>query len=94
MLHMIEQVEYWGNKLPNPFWLFCILMISIAVLSEGLERGGVSVTRPETQILKTEHEGQRTDGRAFHVDGSFEPFIIDMEASSHSSRLKNLFVEI
>lgn len=94
MLRMIDLVEYWGNKLPHPFWLFCILIIVVSVLSAALQATGVAVTRPETQILKTEHQGQRIDGMAFEVGERFEPFVIDMEASSYSSRLTNLFVEI
>ena len=53
MLRLIEQVEYWGNKLPNPFWLFCILLILISGLSVILVQTGVTATRPETQVLKT-----------------------------------------
>jgi aminobenzoyl-glutamate transport protein len=94
MLRMIDLVEYWGNKLPHPFWLFCILILAIAGLSAGLDLSGVTVTRPETQILKTGVEGARIDGMAFDVGNRFEPFTIDLEASSHSSRLANLFVEI
>ena len=94
MIRMIDLVEYWGNKLPHPFWLFCILIIAVSVLSAGLQVSGVSVTKPETQILKTEHGGERIDGRSFDVGDPFQPFTIDLEAASHSSRLANLFVEI
>ncbi|MBD3869041.1 MAG: AbgT family transporter [Acidobacteria bacterium] len=94
MLRMIDLVEHWGNKLPHPFWLFCFLIIAVSLLSAGLQISGVSVTKPETQILKTDHGGQRIDGMSFAVGEPFEPFTIDLEAASHSSRLANLFVEI
>ena len=94
MLRMIDLVEHWGNKLPHPFWLFCFLIIAVSLLSAGLQVSGVSVTKPETQILKTDHGGQRIDGMSFAVGEPFEPFTIDLEAASHSSRLANLFVDL
>ncbi len=94
MLRMIDLVEHWGNKLPHPFWLFCYLIIAVTLLSAGMHATGVSVTKPETQILKTDHGGQRIDGMAFEVGEPFESFTVDMEAASYSSRLANLFVEI
>lgn len=94
MLHMIDFVEQWGNKLPHPFWLFCILILSVVLLSEGFHRAGIHVTRPETQILKSEHDGRQVDGRFFEVNEDFDSLTIDMETASHSSRLKNLFVEV
>lgn len=42
----LDLVEALGNRLPHPFWLFCGLIVAVAVLSAGLEAAGVSVTAP------------------------------------------------
>ena len=49
MLRMLDVVERVGNKLPHPFWLFCILILAVVAVSEVLYR--VAVATPETQIL-------------------------------------------
>jgi hypothetical protein len=94
MFRFLDGVEWLGNKLPHPFWLFCILILMVALLSEVLERTGASAVKPETQILKTEENGQRVDGQAFRVDSGFTSFDINMENASRSSRLNNIYVEI
>ncbi len=94
MQRIINFVERWGNKLPHPFWLFCILIATICSLSLVLARAGVTAERSETQILRTVYEGERIDGQVFEVGAGFEAFTIDLEAASHSSRLSDVFVEL
>ena len=94
MFRFLDWVEWGGNKLPHPFWLFCYLILFVLTLSAVLPRLGVVAHTPETQILQTEFEGERIDGRLFGVDAAFEPFAIEMEQASYSSRLKNIHVEV
>ncbi len=90
----LDMVEWVGNKLPHPFWLFCGLFIAVIGLSAGLNAAGVSVTKPETQLLTTTADGARVPGRVVEVnaDGSGAQF--NLSASSHSSRLKNIELQI
>ena len=94
VFRFLDGVEWFGNKLPHPFWLFCWLIVLVLVLSAGLQGAGVTAIKPETQVLKTTVEGERTDGRAFVVDDGFAGFVVDLESSSRSSRLNNLYVEL
>ena len=94
MFRFLDWVEWGGNKLPHPFWLFCFLIIAVLLASEVLPRVGVVANTPETQILQTEHEGRRIDGQIFRVDPGFEAFAIEMEQASYSSRLENIHVEL
>jgi aminobenzoyl-glutamate transport protein len=94
MFRFLDWVEWGGNKLPHPFWLFCFLILGVLLISDVLPRLGVAANTPETQILQTEQEGRRIDGRIFRVDPGFEAFVIEMEQASYSSRLKNIHVEL
>jgi len=94
MFRFLDWVEWGGNKLPHPFWLFCYLILFVLTLSAVLPRLGVVAHTPETQILQTEYDGERIDGRVFTVGPEFEPFAIEMEQASYSSRLKNIHVEV
>ncbi|MFV8380642.1 AbgT family transporter [Corynebacterium hindlerae] len=42
----INAIEKWGNKLPHPFWLFCILSVLLIVLSAVLKAMGVTAVNP------------------------------------------------
>jgi aminobenzoyl-glutamate transport protein len=94
MFRFLDWVEWGGNKLPHPFWLFCFLILGVLLISDVLPRLGVAANTPETQILQTEQEGRRIDGRIFRVEPGFEAFVIEMEQASYSSRLKNIHVEL
>ncbi len=94
MMRSLDAVERYGNKLPHPFWLFCILIAVVLILADVLARVGVSAVAPETQLLKSEENGKQVDGQRFEVNDAFKPFAIEMEQASHSSRLSNLYVEI
>lgn len=45
-MRSMDAVEWVGNRLPHPFWLFCILFSAVVVLSAVLAQLGVSVTAP------------------------------------------------
>jgi len=90
----LSGVEWLGNKLPHPFWLFCLLFLAVTAVSAILSGAGVSALRPETQILKTSQDGRRVEGQTFTVDASFEGFTINLENASRSSRLSNIYVEL
>lgn len=94
MVRFLDGVEKYGNKLPHPFWLFCILIGFILALSATLAGLGVIAVAPETQLLKTMEGKSQVDGQRVEVDADFAPIVIDMEKASHNSRLNNLFVEI
>lgn len=94
MFRFLDWVEWAGNKLPHPFWLFCCLILFVLLLSAVLPRLGVVAYTPETQILQTEYRGERIDGQVFTVDPEFESFEIEMDQASYSSRLKNIHVEV
>ncbi len=87
-------IERLGNLLPHPFWLFCGLVVLVVGLSAGLSAADVTVTKPETQLLSTTIDGQRTPGRRVQVaaDGTGQTF--DLSSASHSSRLKDLHLEV
>ncbi|WP_047240692.1 AbgT family transporter [Corynebacterium epidermidicanis] len=42
----INVIEEWGNKLPHPFWLFCILSFLLVLLSAVLNHFGVDAINP------------------------------------------------
>jgi aminobenzoyl-glutamate transport protein len=94
MFRFLDWVEWAGNRLPHPFWLFCYLTLAVALMSDVMPRLGVIAMTPEAQILQTEYEGSRIDGRRFKVSEGFQPFSIQMEQASYSSRLRNIFVEV
>ena len=94
MFRFLDWVEWGGNKLPHPFWLFCYLILFVVALSAVLPMVGVVAHTPETQVLQTELDGERIDGQLFSVGPEFEPFAIEMEQASYSSRLKNIHVEV
>jgi len=91
---MLDGVERLGNRLPHPFWLFCILILLVAGLSKLLAAVDLTVTRPETQILKTEQQGKRIDGQIVEVDEAFDKLVIRLPNAVHSSRLNNIYVEL
>ncbi len=94
IFRFLAGVEWLGNKLPHPFWLFCILFLTVTALSAILSGAGVSAVRPATQILKTSEDGRRVDGQSFNVDPGFEGFTVNLENASRSSRLSNIYVEL
>jgi aminobenzoyl-glutamate transport protein len=94
MLRVLDVVERVGNRLPHPFWLFCILIVLVLGFSDLLQRTGVSVHTPPIQILQSDEEGQRVEGLAFTADEDSLPFNIEMENASLSSRLSNVWLEI
>jgi len=94
MVRFLDLVEHAGNRLPHPFWLFCLLILLVVALSALLPRMGVSATKPATQILQGEVDGQRREGITFTVDESFEPFTIRKERASYSPRLNDVWVEL
>jgi len=94
MMRILDGVEKHGNKLPHPFWLFCILITVVIIVAQVFAAMSVIVVSPETQILKTEEAGATTDGVQIKAANGFEPFSIKMENASYSSKLNNIFVEI
>lgn len=93
MVRLLDVVERYGNKLPHPFWLFCYLIIIVLALSAGLEWAGVTAIKPETQILTSNEDGVRLDGRRFILEpGGSE--IVELEKAALSSRLNNVYVEL
>lgn len=94
MMRFLDLVEVVGNRLPHPFWLFCYLILIVVGLSAILGGAGVSVTTPETQVLKSERDGEKVGGRRFSVGEDFDGLTVELEGASHSSRLSNLYVEL
>ncbi len=94
VMRTLDAVERYGNKLPHPFWLFCVLIGIVVLLSAGLAALDVSAVAPETHLLRSEENEERIDGQQFDVGDTFTPFAIEMEHASHSSRLSNLYIEI
>lgn len=45
-LRALDAVEWLGNRLPHPFWLFCGLFVGVVLLSAGLDAAGVAVASP------------------------------------------------
>ena len=93
-IRVLDGVERVGNKLPHPFWLFCILILLVCIVSAVLAGGGVSVERPEVQVLRTDHDGGIIDGSIFVAGDASDPLVLRLESASHSSRLDNLFLEL
>jgi aminobenzoyl-glutamate transport protein len=93
IFRLLDVVEWLGNKLPHPFWLFCMLIVLVLGLSVLLDLAGASAIRPETQILRTIEDGQRVDGRHIDAGPEFEELSIQLESASRSSRLSNVYVE-
>ena len=94
VFRLLAGVEWLGNKLPHPFWLFCLLFLVVTALSAMLSGAGVSALRPATQILKTSEDGRWVEGQSFTVGPGFEGFTINLENASRSSRLSNIYVEL
>jgi aminobenzoyl-glutamate transport protein len=94
MFRFLDRVEWLGNKLPHPFWLFCGLVVIVALASAALEAVGASATKPETQILRSMEEGASVEGRRFRVGEGVEPLVVRLDSAARSSRLDNVFVEI
>ena len=51
MFRFLDWVEWGGNKLPHPFWLFCFLIVVVLLLSDLLPRLGVVASTPEDPDL-------------------------------------------
>ena len=94
MFRFLDGVEWLGNKLPHPFWLFCILMLLVTALSDVMTRAGASAVRPETQVLRTLEQNKRIDGQWFQVDDGFDGLTVNLENASRSSRLDNVYAEL
>ncbi|MCB9670906.1 MAG: AbgT family transporter [Alphaproteobacteria bacterium] len=45
-MRALDAVEWLGNRLPHPFWLFCGLFVGVVLASAGLEALGLEVTSP------------------------------------------------
>lgn len=90
----LDRVERYGNKLPHPFWLFCALIVLVAVLSAGLSAAGVSVETPETQLLTSTVDGERVDGRVVTLAADGSGTVLDLGSAAHSSRLSNLELRV
>ena len=91
---LLRLVEQLGNRLPHPFWLFCFLMVLVLLISALLSLIGVTVTTPEVQLLKTRQGNERIEGQSVDINSEFSELTIDLESSSHSSRLKNIYLEV
>ena len=76
MFRFLDGVEWLGNKLPHPFWLFCILVVIVVGSSAIFDAVDASAVKPEIQILRSMENGERVDGRAFEVDDAFEGLTI------------------
>ena len=87
MFRFLDGVEWVGNKLPHPFWLFCLLMLAVVVSSSLFAALEVSAVKPETQILRSLEDGERVDGRGFEVDTSFDGITLELDSAARSSRL-------
>ncbi len=94
MMAALAAVERFGNKLPHPFWLFCILFGLVGVFSAGFSAAGIDVERPEVQLLRSLEDGSYVDGLAVTIDADFQPIPIDLGSASHSSRLSGLQLEV
>ncbi len=76
---LFSAIERVGNKLPNPFWLFCILAAVVIALSAVLAAAGVSAINPGTGksvAVKSLLSGQGVDvmiGKAVANFAAFPP---------------------
>lgn len=48
LFKVLSGIEYVGNKLPHPFWLFWILAAALAIVSAILAAAGTSVVLPDS----------------------------------------------
>ena len=93
-MRSLDAIEWLGNRLPHPFWLFCGLMAAMVFVSAGLEAVGTEVTRPETQLLSSTDNKVRSAGRLVDVAADGSGPALDLSASSHSSRLASLQLQL
>jgi len=91
---MLDGVERVGNKLPHPFWLFCYLVVIVIAVSAGMAALGVSVERPETQLLTEQVDGRRVNGRLVEIGLDGEGITVNLGAASHNPRLSDLHIVI
>lgn len=91
MQRFLDLIEWGGNKLPHPFWLFCWLGVAVVLLSAGLQAAGVAVERPATALLTTGVGAERIEGRPWDARA---PLTVDLSAAAHSSRLSDLHLEV
>jgi aminobenzoyl-glutamate transport protein len=61
----IAAIERFGNKLPQPFWLFWILAVVLGVVSLALSLADVSVTLPDSTTVVSVKNLFSLDGIAF-----------------------------
>lgn len=50
VMRALGWVERAGNVLPHPFWLFCGLVVVVAILSTALQAAGVAVPRGDEMV--------------------------------------------
>jgi aminobenzoyl-glutamate transport protein len=98
----LSGIEYVGNKLPHPFWLFWILALILAAVSAGLSAAGVSVVLPssgEPSGVKSMLTGEgmaMVFGTALTNFASFAPLpiivtiILGVSVAEHSGLLSAL----
>jgi aminobenzoyl-glutamate transport protein len=91
---LLDGVERFGNKLPHPFWLFCWLVVLVIAISAGMAALGISVERPETQLLTEQVDGRRVDGQMVEIGHGGEGIAVDLGAAAHNTRLSDLRVVI
>jgi aminobenzoyl-glutamate transport protein len=94
MMRFLDGVERYGNRLPHPFWLFCILILIVCLASATLAHFGVTVDRPATHVLRTVGPGGGTDGRAFTAAAEPDALVLKIRSANLSSRLTNLHLEL
>ena len=74
LLRFLNGVEWVGNKLPHPFWLFVILAGLVAVLSAVLATAGVTAQNPATGDVETVHNLLTSEGLQAMVGDAVENF--------------------
>lgn len=99
---VLSGIEYVGNKLPHPFWLFWVLALILAVVSAALAAAGVSVVLPssgDTAAVKSMLTGEGMAmifGTALANFASFTPLpiivtiILGVSVAEHSGLLSAL----
>ena len=74
LLRFLNGVEWVGNKLPHPFWLFVILAGLVAVQSAILATAGVTAQNPATGNVETVHNLLTSEGLQAMVGDAVENF--------------------
>ena len=63
MFRFLDWVEWGGNKLPHPFWLFCYLILGVLLLSASCPGSGWWRTRRRRRSCRPSTRGRRIDGQ-------------------------------